>query len=271
MSLFLSGCPLWLTAILIVIVPTIAASWGSALVRGRVGLALLEANNEVAGFKFAVVGVIYAVLLAFAVIVVWERYTEAEVAVVHEAGAAATLYRLAAGPEPEAVRVRAALERYLELAIEREWPKMASEKESSEVTAALSSLYTATLDLAASGARPNAVLTEMFTQLGVMTQERHARVHFAVGIMPSVLWAALSLGGVLTVAFTYFFGAKNWRAQILMTSTLALIVFMGLFVIVAIDHPFTGPVHVDSVPLQRVLADVSASSGGAAADESRTQ
>jgi hypothetical protein len=255
-TLFLSGCPLWVTAILLVIVPTIAASWGLVLIRDHIGLARLVSNNEVAGFKFAVVGVIYAVMLAFAIIVVWERYTEAEVAVVHEAGAAATLYRLASGPEPETLQVRAALDHYLRLAIERDWPQMARENESPEVTAALSSLYTAALHLAANGIRPNAVLNEMFTQLDLMTQGRRARLHLAVGIVPTVLWLALGLGAVLTVTFTYFFGAQNLRAQMLMTGILAVIVFMGLFVIVSIDHPFTGPVHVESLPLERVLTDV---------------
>ena len=43
------------------------------MVRERVALHKLRANNEVAGFKFATVGVLYAVLLAFAVLVVWEK------------------------------------------------------------------------------------------------------------------------------------------------------------------------------------------------------
>lgn len=264
MSLFLSGCPLWVTALLLVVVPTIAASWGLPLIRGRIGLARLMTNNEVAGFKFAVVGVIYAVMVAFAIIVVWERYTDAEVAVVHESGAAATVYRLASGPEPDAARVRAALDNYLRLAIERDWPQMAREKESPAVTAALSSLYAAALRLAANGVRPNAVLTEMFTQLDAITQARRARLHLAVGIVPTVLWVALSLGGVLTVIFTYFFGTKNLAAQMLMTGILAVIVFMGLFVIVSIDHPFTGPVHVESAPIQQVLTDIGAAERGAA-------
>ena len=64
---------------------------------------------------------IYAVLLAFAKIVVWEKFSDAETAVVQEAGASATLFRLAAGPEPEAVATRAALGNYLRLAIDRDY------------------------------------------------------------------------------------------------------------------------------------------------------
>jgi hypothetical protein len=41
----------------------------------------------------------------------------------------------------------------------------------------------------------------------------------------------------------------------MMTGILALLVFMGLLVIVSIDHPFTGPSNVGSEPLQTVLED----------------
>ncbi len=69
MVLFLSECPRWLAALILIVFPTIVAMCGPILVRRRVGLDRLTTNNEIAGFKFATVGVIYAVLLAFAVIV----------------------------------------------------------------------------------------------------------------------------------------------------------------------------------------------------------
>lgn len=36
---------------------------------------------------------------------------------------------------------------------------------------------------------------------------------------------------------------------------MAVLVFMGLLVIVSMDHPFTGPVHIGSGPLQHVVED----------------
>jgi len=242
MSLFLSGLPLWITAFLLVVLPTVAAGCGLVLIRRYVGLERLTTNNEVAGFKFAI-------------IVVWQRYTDAEVAVVHEAGAAATLYRLAAGPEPEAHKLRSSLATYLRLAIERDWPQMAREQESAETNQALDALYGAALQLAQAAPRVPAVLVPIFTQIDLITEARRSRLHLAIGVMPAVLWAALLLGGLLTVSFTFFFGTENLTAQVMMTGILAVIVFMGLFVIVSIDHPFTGPVHVDPEPLLRVLTD----------------
>jgi hypothetical protein len=60
--------------VLLVVLPTIAAMCGPVLMRRQIGLERLASNNEIAGFKFATVGVTYAVLLTFAVIVVWEKF-----------------------------------------------------------------------------------------------------------------------------------------------------------------------------------------------------
>jgi Na+/proline symporter len=93
----LTTLPLWLSGVLLVGGATLIAMAAPAFVRRHVSSDRLRINNEVAGFTFATVGVLYAVLLAFAVIIVWEKFSEAEHSVAQEAGAAATLYRLAEG------------------------------------------------------------------------------------------------------------------------------------------------------------------------------
>ena len=72
--LFLTTHSIWYAAILLLAPATLIAMAGPLVIRRFVTLDRLRNNNEVAGFKFATVGVIYAVLLAFAVIVVWERF-----------------------------------------------------------------------------------------------------------------------------------------------------------------------------------------------------
>jgi hypothetical protein len=254
-SRFLASLPLWLGALLVVILPSALAMAGPILVRRRYTLERLTTNNEIAGFKFATVGVIYAVLIAFAIIIVWQRFSDAEMAVDREAGAAATLYRLADGEHPAAVATRAALTNYLELAIGRDFPQMWKEQDSHEAQDALDGLYAATLRLGDTGTRQQAVLVEMLHQLDLITQARRTRLHLATGIVPGMLWGVLVTGGLLTVGFTFFFGTRNLRAQVLMTGILAVIVFMGMFVIVSINHPFTGPVRVESQALETVLVD----------------
>jgi Protein of unknown function (DUF4239) len=255
--LFLTGLPLWIAIPLLVVLPAVAALLGPLFIRRWIGFERLASNNEIAGFKFATVGVIYAVLVAFAIIVVWEKFNQAQTVVVEEAGAAATLYRLTDGPEPAAAAVRAALTKYLELAVDRDWPAMAKASESSETTKALNALYTSALPLARNPSLPQAVPSEMFKQMDSITEARRTRLHLAGGTVPLIIWLVLSSGAVLTVVFTFFFATKNLPAQMMMTGILALLVFMALLVIISIDRPFTGPTKVDSDPLRTVLADFS--------------
>ena len=117
---FLITAPLWLSALVLLVLPTILAMTGTVLVRRSVSLDKLRTNNEVAGFKFAAVGVLYAVLLAFAVVVVWEKFDELENFVAEEAGAAATIYRLADGVGTDSgAGLRKGLNVYIHAAITR--------------------------------------------------------------------------------------------------------------------------------------------------------
>ncbi|HEY1452059.1 MAG TPA: DUF4239 domain-containing protein [Roseiarcus sp.] len=255
MSHYLSSLPLWQLIAVISIVPTAVAMGVQILIRRWFGVDKLAKNNEIAGFKFATVGVIYAVLLAFSVIVVWEKFNDAENAVAEEAGATAALFHYVEGNEPEAHAVRKAITNYLKAAIDKEWPAMASESDSREVTRALDAIYSTALALNQSSTRDTADMSEVFRQIDNVTSARRARLHLSTGLVPDVIWIALFLGAGLTVGFTLFFGSENFIPQVAMTGVLSILVTMGLVVIVSIDHPFTGPVYIHPDPLTSVLEE----------------
>jgi len=240
----------------VVVVPTLLAMAGPTIIRRWVRLDTLSINNEVAGFKFATVGVLYAVLLAFAVILVWEHFSNAEGNVTREAGAAATIYRLIDGLEGEPARtLRASLTTYLETAVREEWPAMENGRESAAVTKALDGVYAAALGYRPTDPRGVALLNAILLQLDQVTEARRARLLKAHGIVPAIVWVVLCTGAVITIGFTFFFGTRNVRAQSLMTGGLALLVTSALLIVVAIDHPFSGSVKVEPDALVDVLQD----------------
>jgi hypothetical protein len=261
MSHFLSGLPLWALIALIVVLPTALAMIAQVQIRRWVGVETLVKNNEIAGFKFATVGVIYAVLLAFSVIVVWEKFNDAQTSVAEEAGATAALFRYAEGKEPEAVALRMALVNYLKAAIDEEWLAMGRESEAHGVTQALNRLYSAALALNQSGTRDTADMSEVFRQIDNVTAARRVRLHLATGLVPDVIWIALFAGALLTIGFTLFFGSENLLAQVCMTGVLSLLVTLGLVVIISLDHPFTGPVYIHADALSAVLEEFGKPSG----------
>ena len=143
----LSDLSLWESVLFIVVLPTAFAMAMTLVVRRFFGLDRLEHNNEVAGFKFAVLGVIYAVLLGFAVIVVWENFRDGEAAVVGEDSAPSTVFRLADGVGPDAAAtIRTAADHYGEVVTKEEGPLLARGGfVSRSATMSLSALYAAVL------------------------------------------------------------------------------------------------------------------------------
>ncbi|HEY2758528.1 MAG TPA: hypothetical protein VGJ01_22675 [Pseudolabrys sp.] len=256
--LSLTTMPLWLSAFLLVIVPMAIAMLGPVVVRRFVRLDRLRTNNEVAGFKFATVGVIYAVLLAFAVLVVWEKFNEAESNVAREAGGAATIFRLAAALEPSrGAPLKEAMTAYLEAVIAKDWPAMEHGRVDSDVTRTLSDLYTTLLTSRPGEQIDPILLAEILRQLDEISIGRRSRLIASQGTVPPILWYVLFGGAVITVAFTFFFGAENLRAQRMMTGALSILIFSGLLTVVVIDRPFAGGVKVHPEALAYVLRDIA--------------
>jgi len=209
--------PLWLAGALIVIGPTLLAMAGTVLVRRQFGLESLSTNNEVAGFKFATVGVLYAVLVGFAVIVVWERFSDVEDNVAREAGAG---------------------------------------NASAATTRALADIYSAALTYVPADDREALLMQEIMSQLDNLGTARRERVAKSAGVVPGVLWPLLFGGAIITIGFTFFFGTKNLSAQALMTGALSLLIFAVLLVIVTVNRPFSGSVKVHPEALVEVLEDL---------------
>ncbi len=264
MIFFLTSHSLWLSGTILIGLGSLLSMLGPAVVRRYVTLERLTANSEIAGFKYAVLGVLYAVLLAFAIIVVWQKFSEAEASVVQEAGAATTIYRLSQGMgEKPAADIHAAVTTYLEAAIADDWPAMDRGVPSANASArkALDAIYATILQSGIAQNAGNPVMSEILYQLDQMTQARRARLIAAEGAVPGVIWFVLFGGAVITIMFTFFFGTSNLRVQIMMTGLLAMVIFGELLAIIAIDRPFTGPVKVEPTPLMDVLADFQAANG----------
>jgi hypothetical protein len=173
MLLFLTSLPLWISATVIVGGGTLLAALGPTLVRRYVALDRLTINNEIAGFKFATVGVLYAVLLAFVIIVVWEKFSDAEANVVREAGAAGNLYRLSQGlGDYNGPDLRKAVATYVKAAMTDDWPAM--DKGTIDIGGpakqALDAIYG--MPSVVNDERNRALVVEVFSQLDHMTEAR---------------------------------------------------------------------------------------------------
>src|SRR3954467_10127990 len=117
--------PTVLLAVVAFLVSIGLAVAGLLLVRRSVALSTLEGHNDVAGFIIAVIGVLYAVLLAFVVVISWQNFDDARQIANGEAELVSGLYRDASAFPPHTPAIRRDLDTYARSVITREWPAMA--------------------------------------------------------------------------------------------------------------------------------------------------
>jgi Protein of unknown function (DUF4239) len=235
------------------------AHLGLHLVRRRVPLPVLETQHEVAGFIIGVLGAIYAVLLAFVVVAVWSQFGDAKTIVEREANQLNDLSRMAQGfPDPVQQRMLEGLRGYARSVIDDEWDTMSHGLASQKTQATIDNLWQIYREVDPQTNRENALYAESLDRLNEMSDSRRLRVHASADDIPAVIQVLLWGGGLIMIAFTYFFGVKSIRSQALMTAALAGEIAFILFLIVALDNPFHGYVRLPPEQFQQVLERIQA-------------
>jgi hypothetical protein len=243
----LAGC-------VMIVLSIVLALAGLFLVRRTVPLAFLETHHEVAGFFIGVLGVIYAVLLAFVVIVVWEDFRDANSVVTQEANQLGDIVYLSRGLQAPVWRqVRAAAIHYAQVVYDDEWQAMRRDEASQQAQAAMAKLWQLFLEMEVPTARESVLYTEILHRLGELSDSRRERLHASQESIPTVIWVVLWTGGLITIVFTYFFGVRSIRSQALMTAALTGEIALTLFLITMLDHPFRGDVAVGPGAFQEIV------------------
>ena len=207
--------------------------------------ALREEHNDVAGFIYAVLGVAYAVLLAFVVIAVWQNYETAKTNVDTEANELAGVYFLASQlPKPQRTHVQDLARRYARVVVEEEWSMMEQGQTSPRADSLLRQLRSKLLEFDPSTEREQVLYEGGLTQLHDALDARRSRLLEVREGIPNLLWVVLVVGGVITVSFTYLFGLKSNLAHALMVAALTLLICAILFTIGEFDYPFSGVVEI---------------------------
>lgn len=245
-----------------------AALWGvlvvSAAVLVAVGLLIVvnrlistelrEEHNDVAGFIYAVVGIVYAVLLALVVIAVWEEYETARETTVREADELAVIFFTANQlPEPERSRLQDLARSYARIVVEEEWPLMQEGRESSRAWETLGEIRGTIQAFEPTTDAEQALYREELDRVNALGDARRERLLDAREGIPTILWVVLVVGGLITVSFTYLFGLRSNWAHTAMVAALTAVLAMVLFTIGALEYPFSGSVSLDPFAFEFVL------------------
>ena len=241
--------------VLIVLVAVLVAVGGLILVQRLVPSTLRQQHNDVAGFIYAVVGIVYAVLLALVVIAAWEEHEMAKATVDREANELAEIFWLAHRlPETEGRQLQELARSYARVVVDEEWPLMSREgRASPRAWGLLDDMRLEVQELEVVTQADQVLYAQGLELVHDLADARRMRLVEADEGIPAVLWIVLIVGALVTVGFTYLFGLENTRAHRLMVAALAGIIALALFSVGALEYPFSGGARVGPGAFELVL------------------
>ena len=248
--------PLWILGPLLVVVLPALATGVQAFIRKRWPLITTGDHNDVAGFLIAVVGVMYAVVLAFCVIVTWERFDQAGVLVESEASELRVVLRDTAGLPP-AVRttMHDLVVSYAKEVAGKEWEAMDAGRRSDRAFELFGQMFSALARAETTSSTEAAFLGHALDRLDEVSDARIKRLDASREGIPGVLWAAILVGAVLTMGFALLFGVSNERLHYLMIGLFTAVITLQIFVVLVLNYPFSGQTKVSPKPFEEIVAD----------------
>jgi len=245
-------------AVLMIGGPAAYAALGVVLCRRRLRGRVREGHNEVLVGIFLNAGVLFAVLLAFMVIAVWESYETAKSTVATEAATLVTLYRTTYGLPPETGdKLRSMARDYAKAVVEDEWPTQAAAREGSSVARkAIGSMFRAfgdsTISIDVKKANPF-ICQAFMTAVTEVTAARNQRNIQAHESLPWVMWLAAIGGAFIVISMSCYLYMEAQRPHVLMAAAMAALIGTLLFTCQIMNHPFRGPLAIHPEPFETTL------------------
>lgn len=234
----------------ILLIATLAlAIWGSAIgqsvVHRRFKTQDFIAHNEVGGIIIAVSGTLYAVILGFLTVVVWQHYLDARQLVVQEADADIDAWHTAVGlPASVRQQVRADMLRYANIMVEQEWPLMRRGRfDTDAAMVGMDAINVVGTFKPVDFSQSNAQVATM-QQLTVMHDARQQRIAVNDSGVSGFEWLVLLIGAACIICFCWLFGIRNTRMQVVMSSTVVTITVSILVLLFELQYPFRSDVGI---------------------------
>ena len=226
-----------------------------------VGRTLIRSNiaafhNEVVISLFAAAGVVYAVLLGFLVVVVWEAYDDAHRNLADEAATLVPLYRLTYGMEAkEAAQLRRIIRGYTHAVIDDEWPTLGTSRAgSNSARKAIGDIdrVFAIMDAHTKDA-DRQIDSEFLRTKSKVVADRNQRLLEATDSIPWVMWLGAIGGAAIVMCMSFFMYMQAVWPHVLMSGLMGALIGLLLFIMAVLSRPFTGPLPLGPEHFQSAL------------------
>ena len=247
--------PIWHVGLLLAAGAMIGTALLELAARRYLPAEFRRAHNDVAAAILAIIGVTYAVLIAFVAQLAWDGYNRAKASSAQEAIAIVDVQQAASGFDAATrAMLSAQLGAYARSVIETEWPAQAQGHVMLTGETQIAALNAITMQLHPATAAETNSYAQLLQAIAKLNDARSERLQSAENTIPDVVWFVVCAGGALTIVFCTFLGAPSARMQLAMGAALALSGVLVLIMIIALSNPFRGDFRVNTVPYERAMA-----------------
>lgn len=246
--------PAWLVAVLFIGGSIALAVFCVYAFRRIFGVSRLIDHNAVAGFIFATLGVVYAVMLGFMVPLTWGRLHDDNQLIEQEANTIGSLFRIARTiPAPTGPEMQLAALKYAKDVVLLEWDLMASGESSPVVWADYDHLWQIQEQWKPLSPSELQLYGNTVSQLEDLGAARRLRLLSSQDQIPQLLWLLLVVGGIVTVLYACLFGSNYVSLHALTAGALAGLIAFILFLILEMATPYSGALALDPIPINQVI------------------
>ena len=254
--------PIWAVGLLLVGVAIVGAVLLELCARRLLRIELRQRHNDVAAAIFSIIGVTYAVLLAFVAMLAWEGFNRAKAASYTEAALIGDIYNLSTGfTDPQRQAIQSEIIGYTQRIVTVEWPEQARGRMVDQDSAYLMGLNRMAFSVHPTGEADRDLYSLFLQAIERLWDARQERLLAAQSTIPNIVWFVVITGGALTVAFGSFLGAPSLRMQLAMSAVLAASGSLVLILIIALSNPFRGDFRVSTAPFEHALSRMHAATG----------
>ncbi len=201
-------------------------------------------------------GTAYAVLLALAIVVLWQNVDDLSSDIRDEAAGLSTLVWVAEQlPPQQRDQLQGSIDEYVDVTLSKEWPpKSRSAGESRAVLATMRSDLTSfdTVDPDVGGQRDKAL--DVLDDIDASALERLAKSGHG---FPQPLLVALIVLSIVVVSTPFTMGLRRKLLTALTLGVMTTLVATSLILVFELNSPFRGGVHaVDRAPLDAVKVEL---------------
>jgi hypothetical protein len=216
------------------------------------------AASDQVGWQLSVLGTTYAVILGFMLYNEWNNFRAANLTVDLEASALRNVYRLTeALPQPQRQQLYELTHAYATAAIEQDWPQMQDGILPTGTHGPNERMWKTLLAVHAGDGSESMAQEHALGELTSLTTHRRTRLLESTQRLPSIFWAVLLVGGVLTTLSVSMFGSISPKLHTFQVFSITLLVTLAMLAIADVGSPFRGWVHVSDFAFERALENMS--------------